>query len=223
VTEPTDLAICRAHRGFIWYEVVTSGRAAHGSRYNEGIDANMRMGRFLAELDRLEKALRARIPHFLLGTPSLHASTLHGGTAFSVYAASCKLQLERRTLPDEEQSEITATLEAIASSLASRDETFQAEISTVFARSPFEISQEADIVSTVQAASSRYLKRVPAHIGQTYWTDAAVLADAGMETVIIGPKGHGLHSKEEWVDVESVVTLAGILAESARLYCGETS
>ena len=42
VTEPTDMHICRAHRGFIWFEVETIGRAAHGSRYTEGIDANMR-------------------------------------------------------------------------------------------------------------------------------------------------------------------------------------
>ena len=53
VTEATDLNICLAHRGFIWLEVETIGRAAHGSRFDLGIDANMRMGRFLAELDKL--------------------------------------------------------------------------------------------------------------------------------------------------------------------------
>src|SRR5690606_13399067 len=41
VTEPTDLAICRAHRGFIWFAVEATGRAAHGSRFTEGIDAIM--------------------------------------------------------------------------------------------------------------------------------------------------------------------------------------
>ena len=53
VTEPTDMHLCRAHRGFIWFDIETFGRAAHGSRYSEGIDANMRMGRVLAELDKL--------------------------------------------------------------------------------------------------------------------------------------------------------------------------
>jgi len=58
VTEPTDLTLCRAHRGFIWFDVETFGRAAHGSRFKEGIDANMRMGRFLSQLDKLEQDLR---------------------------------------------------------------------------------------------------------------------------------------------------------------------
>ncbi|MBI2975800.1 MAG: M20/M25/M40 family metallo-hydrolase, partial [Chloroflexi bacterium] len=63
VTEPTEMDICLAHKGFVWLEVETVGRAAHGSRFNEGVDANMRMGRFLAELDKLEQGLRARAPH----------------------------------------------------------------------------------------------------------------------------------------------------------------
>ena len=76
VTEPTDMHICRAHRGFIWFEVETIGRAAHGSRYKEGIDANMRMGRFLAELEKLEQELLQRKGHELTGPPSLYAITI---------------------------------------------------------------------------------------------------------------------------------------------------
>ncbi|HEX7512471.1 MAG TPA: M20/M25/M40 family metallo-hydrolase, partial [Candidatus Methylomirabilis sp.] len=47
VTEPTELDLCIAHKGFVWLEVETLGRAAHCSRFFAGIDANMRMGRFL--------------------------------------------------------------------------------------------------------------------------------------------------------------------------------
>src|SRR5262249_49134626 len=71
VTEPTGLELCLAHKGFTWLEVETEGRAAHGSQYDVGIDANMRMGRFLARLDLLEQALRRSTPHALLGPPSL--------------------------------------------------------------------------------------------------------------------------------------------------------
>ena len=59
----------------------------------------------------------------------------------------------------------------------------------------------------------------PEHTGQTFWTDAALIADAGMETVILGPTGYGLHSTEEWVDMDSVVNLAYVLAETAIQYC----
>jgi acetylornithine deacetylase len=58
------------------------------------------------------------------------------------------------------------------------------------------------------------------HIGQTFWTDAALLADAGIETVILGPTGQGLHSAEEWVEVQSLHELAQILVETAVLWSG---
>lgn len=221
VTEPTDLHICRAHRGFIWYDVETFGRAAHGSRYKEGIDANMRMGRFLSQLDKLEEDLRQRTPHPLVGPPSLHASRLNGGTELSVYAAHCLLQMERRTIPGETEAQATAELQAIIDDLCTADATFRATLKRTFGREPFEIEASAAIVQALQTAVSRRMGTVLPHSGQSFWTDAAVFADAGMETVLIGPIGHGLHSAEEWVDVQSVIDLAAILADTAVIYCNE--
>jgi acetylornithine deacetylase len=219
VTEPTDLSIGRAHRGFIWFDVETFGRAAHGSRYQEGIDANMRMGRFLAELDHLEKALRHRTPHPLVGPPSLHASRINGGTELSIYAAHCLLQLERRTIPGETVKMATSELEAIIDLLSDQDETFKAKVAPTFYRKPFEISPHAAVVQCVEKAVVDRVGEPPTHTGQTFWTDAALLAEAGMETVLIGPRGGGLHSEEEWVELPSVLDLAYILADAAIDYC----
>ena len=228
VTEPTDLAICRAHRGFIWYDVETFGRAAHGSRFQEGIDANMRMGRFLAALDKLEADLRNRPPHPLVGPPSLHAATLQGGSAISVYAAHCLLRVERRTNPGEHEAQATAELQAIIDALVAADPTFKGTVKAAFRRPPFEVGPEATIVKELGKAVTKQLAGdnpafVPEHAGQTFWTDAAIFSGAGMETVLIGPKGYGLHSAEEWVDLDSVVDLAAILAETAMGYCGRSS
>ena len=49
--------------------------------------------------------------------------------------------------------------------------------------------------------------------------DAALLQAAGVETVVCGAGGAGAHADVEWVDVESVVKLAEILAEAAVDYC----
>lgn len=219
VTEPTDLTLCRAHRGFIWYDVETIGRAAHGSRYAEGIDANMRMGRFLARLDKLEQALRQRPPHPLAGVPSLHASLLRGGTEISMYAASSHLALERRTIPGETEAQATAELQIIIDQLAAEDPSFKATVTPTFRREPFAVSEQASIVKTAEQAIINHLGSTPNHTGQTFWTDAALLAEAGIETVLLGPIGQGLHSAEEWVDVQSVLDLAAILAETAVIYC----
>jgi acetylornithine deacetylase len=219
VTEPTDLTLCRAHRGFIWYDVATFGRAAHGSRFQEGVDANMRMGRFLSRLEELEKALRQRSPHPLVGPPSLHAATLKGGTEISVYAAHCKLQIERRTNPGESEALATAELARLIEQLTLEDATFIATLTPTFQRDPFEIGPEATIVRLLEQSMRHRLGHAPIHTGQSFWTDAAIFAAAGMETVLVGPTGQGLHSAEEWVDLQSVNDLAAILAETAVRYC----
>jgi len=219
VTEPTDMHLCRAHRGFIWFEVETIGRAAHGSRYTEGIDANMRMGRFLAELEKLEQELLQREPHELAGPPSLHAALVQGGTEISKYAERCKLTIERRTVPGETVEGTQAELQEIIDRLAAQDSSFKAKVKATFWREPFEVREEAEIVRVVDKILDERFGHHPEHTGQTFWTDAALISDAGAETVLLGPAGYGLHSAEEWVEMQSVVDLAYVLAETAIQYC----
>jgi acetylornithine deacetylase len=220
VTEATELDVCLAHKGFVWIEVETLGRAAHGSRFEEGIDANLRMGRFLGRLEELERELRRRPGHPLVGPPSLHAGTLRGGTAPSVYAASCRLEVERRTVPGETEASCLAELQAIADELIAADPTFQARLRPLLTRPAFEVPAGAAISSAVFAAATKVLGRRPAGIGHTFWMDASLLAEAGVETVVIGPHGAGAHADEEWVDLDSVVRLSEILARTAVAYCG---
>jgi acetylornithine deacetylase len=220
VTEPTDLELALAHKGFVWVDVTTRGRAAHGSRPEEGIDANMHMGRVLARLNRLEKKLRSREGHRLVGAPSLHAAQIAGGTASSVYAAQCRLRVERRTIPGESAGQAVEEVQRILDALAEADPSFDATCERAFARRPFEVAPDAVIAGAVRGATAAVLGQASPDVGQTFWTDAALLAEAGTETVVLGPVGEGLHTTEEWVDLDSVVQLAEILARTAQRYCG---
>ncbi len=220
VTEPTDLGLCVAHRGFTWLEVRTKGRAAHGSRYREGVDANLRMGRVLARLEALLDNLQARPGHPLLGPPSLHAALLEGGVGISTYAPESTLRIERRTVPPETRADVEAELARILAGLEAEDPEFEAEWSTLFHREPFETSPEAPIATVVARAVEAALGRPPAVIGDSPWMDSALLAAAGVDTIVIGPGGGGAHAAVEWVDVDSCVRLAEILAGSAVRYCG---
>ncbi|MGW8226410.1 MAG: M20/M25/M40 family metallo-hydrolase, partial [Anaerolineales bacterium] len=149
----------------------------------------------------------------------LHAAKIQGGAEISIYADHCYLQIERRTIPGETESQATAELQGIIDRLAAEDPSFKATVKPTFLREPFEIGPEARIVNTLEQVMTTRFGQKPTHTGQTFWTDAALLADAGMETVLIGPIGYGLHSAEEWVDLQSVVDLAYILAETAVNYC----
>ena len=219
VTEPTDLSLALAHKGFVWIDVTTRGRAAHGSRPAEGIDANLQMGRVLAELDALEQDLRRRDGHPLVGAPSLHAAQLEGGTASSVYAASCHLRIERRTVPGETAAQAQQEIQEILDRLADRHAAFEATCEVAFSRPPFETDRDAPMAEAVRAAGQAVLGEAPPDVGQTFWTDAALLAARGTDTVVIGPVGEGLHTSEEWVDLKSVAQLARLLARTALSYC----
>ena len=219
VTEPTALNVCLAHKGYLWIEVETQGRAAHGSRFQEGIDANMRMGRFLAVLENLERELRGRTGHALVGPPSLHAAMVSGGTGLSTYAASCRLQIERRTVPGETEAQAMREIQEIADKLKAADPAFDATVRCFFTREPFEVLPDERIVCAVDRATEAVLGRKAAHFGDTPWMDAALLSAAGTETVVIGPRGAGAHAAEEWVDIESVAQLAEILVRAALDYC----
>jgi acetylornithine deacetylase len=219
VTEPSALQTCLAHKGYLWIEVEVTGRAAHGSKFQLGIDANMKMGHFLHALSGLERDLRSRPPHPLVGPPSLHAATLNGGSGLSTYAASSVLQIERRTVPGETRAQAVAEIQTIVDCLAAQDPEFHARVRSFFVRDPFEVAADAAIVQAVDRAAAKVRGSRPTHIGDTPWMDAALLQAAGVETVVFGAAGAGAHASEEWVDVESVVQLAEILAEAAIDYC----
>ena len=136
----------------------------------------------------------------------------------NMYAARCKLQIERRTVPGETEAQVVGEVQAIINRLAA-DPTFEATLKTLLVRAPFSVAPEAAIVKAVGQAASRVLSREPDYIGQPFWMDAALLSAAGVETVVIGPSGAGAHAREEWVDLQSLAHLALILAQTAIDYC----
>jgi acetylornithine deacetylase len=220
VAEPTDLDVCLAHKGFWVFELETVGRAAHGGCPEDGIDANMHMGQVLAELAKLSDALRSSPAHPLVGSPSLHAPLLRGGDQMFIYSARCKMNVERRTVPGETAEDALEEVETILAGIRDRDPQFRATVRPVLGREPYEISPDAEIVRVLTASVKEALGREPAFIGHSWWEDSALIGEQGTETVIIGPRGAGIHSSEEWVEIESVVQLAGILAQTAVDYCG---
>ena len=211
VTEPTDLDICLAHRGFGIYKITTSGKTAHGGQHRSGVDANIKMGLLLAKLDRLAKKLPEENRHPLCGEASLHIPLIQGGKSLFIYSNECTIHVERRTLPGETASGIASDFSSIIEELHQKDPDFQAALEQLIWRAPYEVDQNAPIVSEVRKAASTGPGDQPAFIGHTWWEDSAIFGEAGIETVIIGPKGGGIHEEVEWVDVDSVTDLAGIL------------
>ncbi len=210
VLEPTDLRLCVAHKGYAWFEVITHGRAAHGSLPEEGRDAIRMMGRVLGLLDALDRKLAQQPPHPRLGHASLHASLISGGQELSSYPAECRLRIERRILPGELEAQVEAEMRGLLEGLAARDPEFHGSLRSLGSRPPYEISPDAPIASA--AAEAIRGAGLPVLIGgMSPWTDTALLDAAGIPGVVFGPRGKGLHGADEYVELESVYACAEVL------------
>jgi acetylornithine deacetylase len=215
VTEPTSLDVVVAHKGFAWWEISATGRAAHGSQPHLGVDAIAAIGPVLTELAELERSL-ADSAHDLLGRGSVHASLIEGGRELSSYPDRCTLAIERRTLPGEDAAQLDAELERlVAASVGAAELTGR----TTLVRDPFEVSPDEPIVTLLRATVAKQLGREPKVRGHSAWMDAAFIAAAGVPTVVFGPDGAGAHALEEWVDLASVRACTETLIATARAFC----
>ena len=205
VAEPTELRLVVAHKGFVWLEVETRGRAAHGSRPDLGQDAIVGMGQVLTGLGALARALLDNPSHPLLGSGSVHASLISGGVELSTYPERCVLALERRTVPGETAEIVERQIREIADG---------AEIRTTFVREPFEVAENEPVVQSVLRHAGG-----PEIAGVPFWADSAVFAAAGIPTVVFGPGGAGAHAEVEWVDLADLERCKDVYVAVARELC----
>lgn len=219
ITEPTDLELTIAHKGFVWAQVETQGRAAHGSRPDEGIDAIVGMGPVLTGLGELERTLAAGVRHPLLGPASVHASLIAGGVELSTYPDRCLLDIERRTIPGETREAIEAELAGLLDRAREALPGLEVELRMGIERHPFEIDPAHQLVAIAAAAVAREMGTPPSLAGAGGWMDSALLAAAGIPTVILGPSGGEAHADDEWVSGASVEACARIYADVARAVC----
>lgn len=209
VMEPVDMKAVIAHKGFAWMEFDIFGRAAHGSDVGLGIDAIMRCGVLIERLRAIDRGLSGRY-HELLGPPSLHASEISGGEGWSTYPAFCRLTVERRTLPEETEEDISEEISETTSSL--EKEGIEIDGRLIFFRKGTEISTQEMVVRSLMAAASAQGITVPLG-GMPAWFEAGILNQAGMPSVVFGPSGCKGHESEEFVSINSVVACSKIIRE----------
>jgi len=219
VAEFTELRLVPAHKGFVWLEIETTGRAAHGSRPDLGVDAIAKMGPVLVELEKLDRELRAHPTHPLLGSGSLHASLIEGGRELSTYPERCLLSVERRVLPGETPEMVEAEVQEILQGLQAADPAFRASVRRGLDRPPMETPSDAGILAAVRESAAEVLGHPAEVAGVPFWTDAATLAASGIPALLFGPAGSGAHAAEEWVDLKSVQVCADVFLATAVKLC----
>ena len=220
VTEPTDLRVAVGHKGFAWVDIVMRGRAAHGSRPEEGVDAIAKMGHVLVAIEARDRELRARTPVPFQGTASVHASIISGGRELSVYPDRCELKVERRTVSGEDGGSVAREFEELLARLHAADPALEASSRVTEYRAAYRLDAAHALPAMLAAALARAGGSAEP-TGMSFWTDAAVLAGTGIPSVLFGPGGAGLHSAVEYVNVADVITCRDVLADAARALVGE--
>lgn len=207
VTEPTEERLIIAHKGFVGFAIEVSGRAAHGSRPDLGVDAIARAGPVLVRLAELADRLQASSGHPLLGPGSVHGSLIEGGQEYSSYPASCRIVGERRTVPGESDELVRDEVAALLGDAGGSWE-------ILMGRPPLETDPEAEIARLVRRHAGD-----PQVVGAPFWADSALLHAAGIPTVLFGPHGEGAHAAVEWVDVASLERCLDVYVAVAAELC----
>jgi len=194
VGEPTKLQVVTAHKGCLWLQLATRGRAAHGATPHLGKNAVHEMARVVCELETDYAAQLRRRKHRLLGHGTVNVGKISGGAQPNIVPAGCVIEIDRRTLPGETKKsvvrEITARLRA---------KKLSAEISS-FKLAPA-LPLETDFrLPLVQNFLRSVKQRRP--VGVDYFCDAAVLAAGGIPSVVFGPGDIAqAHTADEWISL----------------------
>ena len=197
VGEPTRLQVVTAHKGSVWLNLQTRGKAAHGSRPELGRNAVHEMARIVDLLETEYAAkLRAR-HHRILGHATVSVGSIAGGTQPNIVPAFCAATVDRRTLPGETEASVLAELKKLL-----RPHRLQATIDTG-GRPPCPPLETSVALPLVQQLLEAAGQTKPA--GAEYFCDAAVLAEGGIPSVVFGPGDIAqAHTADEWISLASL-------------------
>jgi acetylornithine deacetylase len=216
--EQSDLDVIVEHGGFAWFDVRSRGVESPGIEPEAGVDAIALLAPVLSGLVELDRELAQR-PRRRYGRPSVHPSTIAGGTQFPVYAAACTLGIERCLVAGETVAGAQAEVDALLARARVADPRFDAEVELVVGREPVSLDESGPLVRALDAAIEARTGRAPAHVGDMGWADSGILAEAGIPCAIFGPAGDGHHTAHEYVTVDSLIACTEIIEATARAFC----
>jgi len=197
VGEPTRLRVVTAHKGSLWLELQTHGKAAHGARPELGRNAVHEMARIVDAIETDYAAQLRRRRHALLGRATVSVGTIRGGTQPNIVPASCSMALDRRTLPGETEAGVRRE---IAGFLSRRRLHARLRETKLAPCNPMETDARLPLVRALLKCVG--LGR-PA--GVDYFCDAAVLAEGGIPSVVFGPGDIAqAHTADEWISLRSL-------------------
>lgn len=209
VGEPTELDVLIAEKGYVWIRISTTGKPAHGSRPELGINAIEKMSKIITKLS----AIKLKGIHPILGSPTINIGTIDGGTKINVVPDRCSITIDRRTIPQEVDTEVVKKFETAIEELKKIDEDLNATVEIYDRADPSEISKDEEIVR-LALESIREVTGKSNIGGLSGASDARFLINrCRIPTIICGPGSlKQAHVANEYVDVNQLTNASYIYA-----------
>ncbi len=221
ILEPKVLGkVVVTHQGFGWIDIVVQGRAAHGNAPEQGIDAIVYMAEVIQRLHRLDIETFERTPHPLNGKTVFHTGIIAGGTNYATYPDRCTLGIEIGTQSGEVLAERVREIDQIFNEVREIYPDFKGALEVRLEQVPFMTCGHEDLWQAISSATEAVLSHPPEPAGMNAWTDAALMQEAGIPTLLMGAQGGNLHSPDEWVSLSELTKLGEILEKTVIAYCG---
>jgi acetylornithine deacetylase/succinyl-diaminopimelate desuccinylase-like protein len=194
VGEPTKLRVVTAHKGSLWLQLATHGRAAHGATPQLGKNAVLEMARVVEVLETDYAAQLKKSKHPLLGAGTVNVGKISGGTQPNIVPDACVIEIDRRTLPGETDAGVSREITQLL-----RAKNLNVEISSAKLAPAVPLETDAKL-PLVQQFLRRVRQTKP--LGVDYFCDAAVLSAGGIPSVVFGPGDIAqAHTNDEWISL----------------------
>jgi acetylornithine deacetylase len=189
--------VATAHKGSVWLNVETHGRAAHGATPWFGDNAALKMARVVEALETDYTRQLKKKKHPLLGFGTVSVGTICGGTQPNIVPDQCTIGVDRRTLPGETEAWTRRVLGAF---LKSRR--LDAKVFPIKLKPSPALETDAKLPLVKQFLRSADQNRA---VGLHYFCDAAVLASGGIPSVVFGPGDIAqAHTADEWIEISQL-------------------
>ncbi len=222
VGEPTSMAVIDAHKRIDAFRTRVTGREAHSSMPELGVNAIAAAAALIVELDRIGTGIAARQNDKRFEPPysTVSVGTIQGGTAHNIVPKNCEFQWQVRSLPSVDPREAPRDLAAFAKSALlpkMRQVTNEAAIDT---------ETEGSVPAFVAEPGSEAVALALALTGAdrteavSYTTEAGLFEEAGVPAVICGPGNIAqAHAADEYVSIaqlEACLAFLDSLADRLR-------